>query len=149
MILESHEDDLRLNRRLPSIGQTLSITGIDFNVEVTGLTSSTSVVDGNDEPVTTIFFKGTSREKTGLSPFNYITSLEDFVIDEEAEDECEGEDEDEEEEDDDDEGEDKDNYENEGSTLAEVDFWYCQKMILQSVKAFGDISKAMDGLTER
>jgi len=40
------KDDLRLNRRLPSIGQQLSITGVDFNVEVTGLTESTSVVDG-------------------------------------------------------------------------------------------------------
>jgi len=39
-------NDLRRNRRLPTIGQKIKIPGIDFLVEVTQLTKSSSVIDG-------------------------------------------------------------------------------------------------------
>jgi hypothetical protein len=51
---EGDYEDLRLNNKLPIIGQKLKIPGVEFYVEVTELKDSGSVVDGADEPVTTI-----------------------------------------------------------------------------------------------
>ena len=55
---EGDYEYLRKNNTLPSIGQKLKIPGVDFLVEVTELKDSASVVDGADQPVTTITFKG-------------------------------------------------------------------------------------------
>lgn len=76
----ANNDDLRINKVLPVQGDRLKIPGLSFPVTVIRLDNRGSIVDGNGEPVVTIYFKGSNRTQTALLSPPYITSLDLYEI---------------------------------------------------------------------